>query len=88
MDVKRAIYWRNNNNPEYSQQAFERALELMHLTIADPKHRGTGRLKELTRVRECLIDYFAFDNQYKSSDKLWHDYFYAFNYAAALERGR
>jgi len=87
-DVDRAIRWRNKGNLEYSQQAFERALELLSLTIIDPKHRKTGRLKELGRVRECLIDYFMFDNEYQTDDKFWQEYFYQFNYAAAIQRGR
>lgn len=86
MDIERTIQWRNNNNPEYSQAAFERALELLDLTIADPKNRK--RLKEICRARELLVDYFIFDNEYKSTDKQWQDYFYQFNYAAALARGR
>ena len=79
-EVERAIKWRHR--PDYSQRALERALELLDLTIADPKNRG--RLKELTRVREALVDYFLFDNQYRSSDDFWRKYFYAFNYAARL----
>ena len=86
-DVERVIYWRKNNNVEFSNKAFERVLELLDLTIADPKNRGSI-LKELTRVREVLVDYFVFDNEYGSSDDLWQQYFFAFNYAAALQRGR
>lgn len=84
-EVERTILWKEKNNPEYSQLAFERALELLDLTLADAKNKK--RLKELARVREALVDYFAFDNQYSSSDELWRKYFYAFNYAAALKRG-
>ncbi len=80
-EVGRTIKWRHR--PDFSQRAFERALELLDLTIADPKNAGP-RLKELTRVREALVDYFMFDNQYGSSDELWHRYFYAFNYAARI----
>lgn len=86
MDVERAIRWRKKNNLEQSQQAFERALDLLSLTIADPKHNK--RLKELTRTREILIDYFMYDNEYGSTDELWTSYFYPFNYAAALQKGR
>ncbi|PIQ89256.1 MAG: hypothetical protein COV72_03975 [Candidatus Omnitrophica bacterium CG11_big_fil_rev_8_21_14_0_20_42_13] len=39
-------------------------------------------LKELARVRKVMCDYFAFDNQYHSTDKSWQNYFYAFNFAA------
>lgn len=85
-DIQRTINWRNKGNKEYSDAAFDRAIELLDCTIADPKHKG--RLKELLCVREALADYFLFDNEYKSSDKLWHDYFYCFNYAAAIQKGK
>jgi len=81
-EVERTIQWRAKNNPDYSQKAFERALELLDLTIADGKNKK--RLKELTRVREALADYFAFDNIYKSTDRDWQDYFLAFNFAARV----
>lgn len=86
-DVERTIQWKKSGNGEYSQKAFERALELLDLTIADPKHKG-GSLKELVRVREVLVDYFVFDNEYGSTDESWQQYFFAFNYAAALKKGR
>jgi hypothetical protein len=38
--------------------------------------------KELTRLPELSVDYFMFDNQYGSSDKLRLGYFYPFNFAA------
>lgn len=81
-EVERTISWKTKGNLEYSQIAFERALELLDLTIADK--RNIKRLKELLRVREALADYFEFDNEYKSSDKLWQNYFYPFNWAARL----
>lgn len=86
-DVDRIITWRNKGDLEESKRAFERSLELLDLTIADPKNRGP-RLRELLRVREALVDYFMFDNEYGSSDDLWYQYFYHFNYAAARERGK
>lgn len=78
-EVGRAVNWRNKNI-EDSKMAFERAVELLDLTIEDPKNKK--RLKELLRLREMLVDYFCFDNIYKSSDEKWSNYFYAFNYAA------
>ena len=86
-DIERAINWRKRNNTEYSENAFLRALELLDFTIADPKHRG-AILKELVGTREQLIDYFVYDNEYHSDDKTWQNYFFQFNYAAALQRGR
>jgi hypothetical protein len=83
-EIERALNWRNKDNPQYSQQAFLRGLELLDLTIADPRHRH--RLKEMTRLREVLLDFFLGDNEYRSTDKSWRNYFFAFAYAAALER--
>lgn len=86
-DIFRTIKWKKHGDTTLSKQAFFRALELLELTIADPKHYKKPCRKELVRLKEVLIDYFMYDNQYKSSDALWENYFYRFNYAAALERG-
>jgi len=80
-EVGRALNWKKKNQKD-SIMAFERALELLDLTIKDPKNKI--RLKELLRLRETLCDYFYFDNQYHSTAKSWDKYFYAFNYAARL----
>lgn len=78
-EIGRAINWKKKDN-ETSKIFFERGLELLDMTIEDLKNKK--RLKELLRVRETLSDYFYFDNVYKSTDKKWNNYFYAFNYAA------
>jgi len=80
-EIGRTINWQEKS-PVDSKMAFERALELLDLTVADPKNKN--RLKELLRLRETLADYFVFDNQYSSSKSSWDNYFYAFNYAARL----
>ena len=82
-EIQRTINWQEKNK-EYSKMAFERALELIDLTINDKKNHTRGRLKELLRMREVLVDYFVFDNVYKSTDKNWQNYFLAFNHAANL----
>ena len=79
-DVERSMVWKEKGNLEYGKQAFIRALELLEFTIADQKNKK--RLRELTRLREVLIDYFAFENIYKSTDQSWRNYFYPFNFAA------
>lgn len=79
-EVMRTISWKNKGNNDSSQKAFERALELLDLTIADEKNKK--RLKEIVRLREFLVDYFVFDNQYNSSDESWNKYFCTFNFAA------
>jgi len=78
-EVERAINWRKKDNAAYSQKAFERALELLDLTLDSEK--GFPRLREIARVREVLVDYFAGDNQFKSTEKSWKRYFFNFNYA-------
>jgi len=83
-EVERTIRWKQKENREYSQMAFERALELLDFTISDEKNGK--RLKELMRLRETLADYFKFDNDYHSTDKSWSNYFYSFNYASRLGR--
>lgn len=83
-EVERTILWRDKGNESYSHQAFGRALELLDLTIASPLNRK--RLRELTRIREVMVDYFYGENKFSSSDKLWRNYFYPFNYAARISR--
>lgn len=83
-EVERTISWKKRGNEEYSRLAFERALELLDLTVSDAK--GAGRLKELMRVREVLVDHFMYKNQYSSTDESWQKYFYAFNYMARAGR--
>jgi len=82
-EVERAILWKNKNKT-YCIKAMERALELLSLTIDDKKNRC--HLKELTRLYEALVDYFYYDNQFASSDKLWRNYFFGFAYVTRLQR--
>ena len=63
-------------------------MELLDLTILDKKHRSHGTLKELLRIREAMIDYFMFDNDYKTDNTFWHNYFLDFNYLAAIAKGK
>jgi hypothetical protein len=79
-EVERAILHKNKGNKEYMFKDIERALELLYLTIEDEKNKI--HLKELTRLREFLIDYFYFDNIYNSSDEFFKKYFYYFFFAA------
>jgi len=85
-EVERALNWLDKNNQEYSRMAFARALELLDLTIADPRH--SSRLKEMTLMREALLDFFLGKNDFNSTAKSWRNYFYGFAYASALEKRR
>ena len=79
-EVGRALSWRAKDNPIYCQRAFERALELIDLTLEGAK--GFPRLKELTRLREALVDYFYGENEFMSSEASWNNYFHHFLWAA------
>lgn len=81
-EVERAIGWREKNIAEYSRLASGRAIELLDLTIDDQKNKK--RLRELMRLREAIADYFYASNSFCSSDILWHNYFYPYNWAARL----
>ncbi len=79
-EVERALNWQAKHNSDYAQQAFERSLELMDLTLDNLK--GFARLKELTRLREAIVDYFSGENQFKFTEESLKSYFLNFIYAA------
>ena len=68
-EVERALNWRTKQNPDYGQKAVERALELVDLTLECVT--GMARLKELARVREAIVDFFADSNQFGSTETSW-----------------
>ena len=75
-EIERTINWKKKGRHDISSRAFERALELIDLTIADSKNRK--RLRELLRVREAVSDHFYFDNFYQSTPESWQRYFNSF----------
>ena len=79
-EVERTLNWKAKQNPDYSRRAFERALELIDLTLDGL--RGFPRRKEIARMREMLVDYFSGANEYHSTDSSWRKYFLAFTVAA------
>jgi len=79
-EVERALKWKEKGNNSYSMNAFERALELLDLTLDSVN--TFPRRKEVARVREALVDYFFDTNQFKSSPESWRSYFWHFTYAA------
>ena len=81
-EVSRAVRW-TARNPEVSRGAFYRALELLDLTLADPRHRrSSARLREIARAREVVADFFAGSNQYASTAASLQRYFDAYAMAA------
>jgi len=78
-EVERAIGWRAKDNIEYSRKAFERALELIDLTLESSPKRS--HLREIARMREALVDYFFGANEFKSTESSWRKYFSHFTCA-------
>ena len=79
-EVHRAITWFEKKEQLHFQNAFERALELFDLTLADP--RWQGRRKEIARSREVFCDLFYGGNQYNTDPKSLDNYFMLFAIAA------
>lgn len=85
-EVERTILWKEKGRTEVGMRALERALELLDMTVDDPKNRR--RLRELLRVREVLADHFFFDDEYASTDLSWQRYFRPFAWGARSAAGR
>ena len=65
-------------------RAFERALELLDLTLADPRWRD--RLREIARARELLCDAASGGREYGTTVEDLDRYFLAFAVAARSSR--
>ncbi len=83
-EVERALGWKKKKNTSYCLKAFERALELLDLTLGTAE--TFPRRREVARVRESLVDYFLGANQYLSTETAWKKYFFHFAYAARKDR--
>jgi hypothetical protein len=82
-EVSRALKWRSRN-PRIAQGAMARALELIDLTLDDPRHRSSvARLREICRAREVMLDFLVGSNQYGSTEITLQKYFDAFAVAAS-----
>ena len=78
-EVSRAIRWRERD-PKLFTGAIDRALELIDLTLADPRWRG--RRKEICRVREILCAIVLGDDSYATTLEDLDRYFTQFAIAA------
>ncbi len=66
--------------------ALDRALELLDLTLADPRWSGPRLRFEIARTREVVCDFLVGDNLYRSTPELLDAYFLAFAIAARRDR--
>jgi hypothetical protein len=82
-EVGRLRRWRGQDEA-LAVRAFERALELLDLTLADVRWRR--RLKEIARARELLCDAAAGGHAYGTTLEALDRYFLAFAVAARSRR--
>jgi hypothetical protein len=81
-EVSRTLRWKSRD-PRVARGALERALELIDLTLDDPRHRqSAARLREIARMREVLLDFLVGANDYGSSGPSLQKYFDAYAVAA------
>jgi hypothetical protein len=85
-EVSRATRW-SGKNADLAHSALYRALELLDLTLDDPRHRrSVARLRELARTREVLIDFFDGRNEFATTASSLQRYFDQFARAARASR--
>lgn len=72
-EFSRALYWETKADFPNREKALLRALQLLDLTIQDDRWRP--RLKELTRLREVMCDWFCGQKQYDTSPQQLEKYF-------------
>ena len=82
-EVGRMLRWRGRDE-RLMAGAFDRALELLDLTLADPRWRD--RLREIARAREALCDAATGGSAYGTTLESLDRYFLAFAVAARRNR--
>lgn len=82
-EISRALNWRGRDEKSFKNSG-ARALELLDLTIADPRWRT--RLKELARARELVGGALFGGKEYETSLEDLNRYF--FHFAIAARAGR
>jgi hypothetical protein len=82
-EIERAIKWEKRGDVEHRAKALERSMELLDLTLADPRWQNCRR-HELARVREVVSDTFYGGNTYGSTPESVARYFFPFACAARV----
>jgi len=85
-EFERAARAFERGDNERFEKAFERMLELLDLTIEDPKWRTACRLRELLRLREEVCDVFHGGEIFGTSIETLKRYFLYFAIAARSNR--
>ena len=84
-EVFRAAKWKEKGRADRAASAADRALELLDFTILSMQRSGK-RLKEVTRLREALCDYFYGENDFGSTEESLNRYFRPFEQRVAIQR--
>lgn len=85
-EFERAARAFESRDRERFEKAFERMLELLDLTVEDPKWREGCRLRELLRLREEACDVFHGNEVFGTSIEALKKYFLYFAIAARANR--
>ena len=86
-EYERALRWKQQGDKDRFEHAFARMLELLDLTIADPRWKN-HRLKELTRLREVICDELYSDAPEFVHPSDLRQYFLYFGILARSERDK
>ena len=86
-EYERAVRWKERGDEARFEQAFARMLELLDLTIADPRWKNY-RLRELTRLRESACDELDGKTRELPHASSLSSYFLYFGILARNERDR
>ena len=86
-EYERALRWKEQGDKDRFEHAFARMLELIDLTIADPRWQN-HRLKELTRLREVICDELYSEAPEFVHESDLREYFLYFGILARSERDK
>jgi hypothetical protein len=83
-DVEKAIDMRKNGNLEQCDIIVKHAIELIELTVDDPKTQHRSR--EIGTIKLLLVDDFYGKNEYQSTDQSWVKYFGYFKHLVNAQK--
>jgi hypothetical protein len=83
-EVGRTKNWMGKDSARF-QGAFDRALELFDLTLADPRWKGLRR-REIARAREVFCDAAFGSHVYEETLESLDKYFYPYAFSARLNK--
>lgn len=79
-EVSRTLKWKLKKKIQFKENSAKRVLELLYLTIENSDR--PSKTRELTRLRECFLDFIFGNNSMNSTPEIWEKYFNHFNISA------